>query len=64
MLCHALNEHVSAPVSKPVIQTLSKSRRLRRSQRVRPFADSHALFVPRQATLRNCGTVVKERAAT
>ena len=63
MLSHAFSEHLSAPVTKPVIRTLSESRRPPRSQRVSQFANSHALFVPRQATLRTCGTVVKERAA-
>ena len=63
MLCQALSEHLSAPASRPVIRTFSESRRPPRSQRVSQFAGSHALFVPRQATLRTCGTVMKERAA-
>ena len=60
---HAPSEHFSAPVNKLAIRTFSESPRPPRSQHVRQFANSHALFVPRQATLRTCGTVVNERAA-
>ena len=63
MLCHALSQHHSAPVRKPVTGTQSESRRPPRSQRVGQGVGSSALFVTRQATLRTCGTVVKERAA-